>query len=62
METSINYTYETNFGTAYQTYKEAINKHNSIILQDVNYYLSKRDDIQVKVKPKTSHSFVSPGA
>ena len=35
---------------------------NSIRLQDVKDYLSKRDDIQVKSKPKTYNSFVSPGA
>ena len=31
-------------------------------MQDVKYYLSKRDDIQVKVKPITYNSGVSPGA
>ena len=39
-----------------------MNKDSSIRLQDVNSYLSKRDDIQVKSKPRGSNSFVSPGA
>ena len=62
METIITDTYGTNFGTAYQTYKEAVKQYNSIILQDVTYYLGNRDDIQTKVRPKTYTSFVSPGA
>ena len=41
----IKYIYESNFGTAYETYKEAVNKDNSIRLQGVKNYLSKRDDI-----------------
>ena len=62
MEAIIKDVYESNFGTAYETYKEAVKKDNSIRLQDVKDYLSKRDDIQVKSKPKTYNSFVSPGA
>ena len=31
-------------------------------MQDVKDHLSKRDDIQVKPKPKTYNRFVSPGA
>ena len=31
--------YETNFGTAYEVYKEAVKINNSIILQDVKDYL-----------------------
>ena len=54
--------YESNSGTAYETYKEAINKDNSIRLQDVKNYLSKRDDIQVESKSRGNNSFVSPGA
>ena len=54
--------YESNFGTAYETYKEAVTKDSRIRLQDVKSYLSKRDDIQVKSKPGGSNSFVSPGA
>ena len=37
-------------------------KDNSTRLQDVKNYFSKRDDIQVKPKPRGSNSFVSPGA
>ena len=62
MEAIIKEVYESNFGTAYETYKEAVKKDASIRLQDVKDYLSKRDDIQVKSKPKTYNSFVSPGA
>ena len=54
--------YESNFGTAYQTYKEAVKLDNSVILQDVKDYMCYRDDIQVKVKPKPYNSFISPGA
>ena len=50
------------FGIAYQTYKEAVKLDNSVRLQDVKDYLSNRDDIQVKVRPKTYNSCVSPGA
>ena len=62
MEAIIKEVYQSNFGTAYETYKEVVKKDNSIRLQDVKDYLSKRDDIQVKSKPKTYNSFVSPGA
>ena len=62
MEEVIKQVYESNFGTAYETYKEVVKKDNRIRLQDVKDYLSKRDDIQVKSKPKTFNSFVSPGA
>ena len=62
MEAIIKEVYESNFGTAYETYKEAVKKDASIRLQDVKDYLSKRDDIQVKYKPKSYNSFVSPGA
>ena len=62
MDAIIKEVYESNFGTAYETYKEAVKRDNSIRLQDVKDYLSKRDDIQVKSKPKTYNSFVSPGA
>ena len=62
MEAIIKEVYQSNFGTAYETYKEAVKKDASIRLQDVKDYLSKRDDIQVKYKPKSYNSFVSPGA
>ena len=54
--------YVSNFGSAYETYKEAVKKDNSIRLQDVKNCLSKGDDIQVKYKPRGSNRFVSPGA
>ena len=53
--------YETNFGTAYEVYKEAVKKNNSIRLQDVKDYLSKREDKQVLVKHTKYNSFVSSG-
>ena len=62
MEEVIKEVYESNFGAAYETYKEAVKKDTSIRLQDVKNYLSKRDDIQVKSKPRGSNSFVPPGA
>ena len=62
MEEVIKEAYQYNFGTAYETYKEAIKKDSSIRLQGVKNYLSKRDDIQVKSKPRGSNSFVSTGA
>ena len=62
MEAIVKETYEENFGTAYKTYKQSVKKDSSIRLQDVRDYLSKRDDIQVKSKPKAYTSFVSPGA
>ena len=61
MEEVIKYIYGSNFGSACETYKEAVKKDNSIRLQGVSNYLSKRDDIQVKSKPGGSNSFVSPG-
>ena len=51
--------YETNFGTAYEVYKEAVKINNSIRLQDVKNYLSKRDDKQVQFKHTKHNSFVS---
>ena len=62
MEVVIKEVYETNFGTSYETYKEAVKKDSSIRLQNVKDYLAKRDDLQVKSKAKGSNSFVSPGA
>ena len=62
MQDVISEVYESNFGTAYGTYKDAIKKGSSIRLQDVKGYLAKRGDTQVKSKPKGSNSFVSPGA
>ena len=44
--------YEKGFGTAYETCKLAVKQSPNIRLQEVNYYLDKRDDIQVKFKYK----------
>ena len=44
--------YETNFGTAYETYKQAVKKDNSIRLQDVKDYLNSREDKQINFKYK----------
>ena len=54
--------YESNFGTACQTYKEAVKLDSGVRLQDVKGYLSKRDDLQVESKPEAYNSFVSPGS
>ena len=62
MEEVIQQVYQSNFGTAHETYKEAVQNDNGIRLQYVNNYLSKRDDIQVKSKPRGGNSFVSLGA
>ena len=51
--------YDTNFGTAYEVYKEAVKINNSIRLQDVTDYLNKRDDKQVQCKHTKHNSFVS---
>ena len=53
---------DTNFGTAYEVYKEAVKKDNSIRLQDVKDYLSSREDKQTQIKYKKYNSCVSPGA
>ena len=39
--------YETNFGTAYETYKIAVKKDTRIRLQDVKDYLNSREDKQI---------------
>ena len=54
--------YETNFGTAYEVYKEAVKKDNSIRLQGVKNYMNSREDKQTQFKYKKYNSFVSPGA
>ena len=54
--------YETNFGTAYEVYKEAVKKDNSIRLQDVKDYMNSREDKQTQFNYKKYSSFVSPGA
>ena len=59
MNNIIKEVYETNFGTAYEVYKEAVKINSSIRLQDVKDYLSKRDDKQVHLKLLKHNSFVS---
>ena len=54
--------YETNFGTAYETYKEAVKKNTNIRLSDVKDYLNSREDKQTSYKYKKYDSCVSPGA
>ena len=58
----IKQTYETNFGTAYEVYKEAVKKDSSVRLQDVKDYLASREDKQINFKYKKYNSFISPGA
>ena len=53
MEAIIKETYEENFGTACETYKQSVKNDSSIRRQDVKGYVNKRGDIQVKPKPKT---------
>ena len=62
MEAIIKEVYESNFGTAYETYKEAVKKDNSIRLQDVKNYLNSLESVQTHFKYKKYNSFVSPGA
>ena len=62
MNEIINKFYETNFGAAYEVYKEAVKKDNSIRLQDAKDYLSSREDKQTQFTYKKYNSFVSPGA
>ena len=62
MEAIIKEAYETNFGTAYETYKIAVKKSPNIRLQDVKDYLNKLESVQVKFKYKKYNSFVPSGA
>ena len=41
MEEVLKEAYQSNFGTAYETYKDAVKKDSSIRLQDVKNHLSK---------------------
>ena len=43
MEEVIKQVYESNFGTAYETYKEVVKTDNSVRLQDVKDYLNSLD-------------------
>ena len=61
MNDIIKQAYETNFGTAYEVYKEAVKINSSIRLQDVKDYSSKRDDKQVQLRNTKHNSFVSSG-
>ena len=45
--------YDSSFGEAYQTNKNAIKTDSGVKLQDVTAYMSNRDDIQVKTQPET---------
>ena len=54
--------YETQFGTACETYKDAVKIGRSIRLKDVKYYLIKRGDKEAHFKYTKYNMFVSPGA
>ena len=62
MEAIIKEVYESNFGSAYETYKEAVIKDSRIRLQDVKDYVKSREDKQTHFKYKKYNSCVSPGA
>ena len=55
MEAIIKEVYQSNFGTAYETYKEAVKKDNSIRLQDVKDYLNSLESVQVKCNRYYGH-------
>ena len=50
MEEVIKEVYESNFGTAYETYKEAVKKDSSIRLQGVKDYFDKLESVQTHFK------------
>ena len=54
--------YETNFGTAYEVYKDAVKIDSSIRLQDLKDYLNSLGSVQTHFKYNKYKSFVSPGA
>ena len=62
MEEVIKGIYETQFGTAYEAYKNAFKKDSSIRLQDVKDYLSSRQGKQTHFRYEKYNSFVSTGA
>ena len=62
MEEVIKGVYETQFGTAYETYKDAVIVDSSIRLEDVKSHRGKGDDKETHFKYKKYNSFVSPGA
>ena len=53
---------ETDFATAYETYKDVVKTDSSTRPQDVKGYLNSRQDKQTQFKYKKYKSFVSPGA
>ena len=61
MEEVIQGVYETNFGTAYEVYKDAVKTDSSIRLKYVKYYLDFRQDKQTHVEYKKYNSCVSLG-
>ena len=54
--------YEQLFGTAYETYTNAIKQNPSIRLQAVNDYLNSLESVQVKFKYTKYNMCVSSGA
>ena len=52
MEEVIKGAYETQFGTAYEVYKDAVKKDSSIRLKDVKHYLNKLESVQTQFKHK----------
>ena len=58
-EDMLNEAYETNFGTSYETYKNAIKRNPSIRLQYVKYYLNKLESVQTQFKYTQYKSVVS---
>ena len=60
-EEIIKKTYGTNSGTAYETYRQIVEEHPSIRLQDVKDYLNSHQDIQVKAENKEQNSCVYSG-
>ena len=62
MDELIKGVYETQFGTAYEVYKDAVKIDSSIRLKDIKDYLNSRQDKQTHVKYKKYNSCVSPGA
>ena len=56
MEEVIKQVYGSNFGTAYETYKEAVKKDSSIRAQDVKGYLNKLESVQTQLKYKKYHT------
>jgi len=62
MEEVIKGVYGTQFGTAYETYQDAVKIDSSIRLKDIKDYLNSRQDKQTQFKYKKCNSVLSPGA